>query len=215
MTVTARQGEVTVPVLLSGVPDLGSFQFTVQYDPEKLTLGEITDWYTGISDVTICTPVPGVITFVWAADEKGFAIHDGVLCNLHFTATTEEDASITFMNGPTPMEFSDYEGVTFDPRVVNGAVKATTGISSNDLSTLRIYPNPNNGKFTLMAGNAQGTLAVTIMDATGRVIYSNDKVTFSAAHAATIDLGNQPQGIYMIRLENADQVVTQKLIIGQ
>ena len=215
MTVSARQGDVTVPVLLSGVPDLGSFQFTVKYDPEKLTPGEITDWYTGITDVTIGTPVPGMITFVWAADDKGLAIHDGVLCNLHFTATTEEDAAITFMNGPTPMEFSDYEGVAFDPRVVNGAVKATTGISSNDLSALRIYPNPNNGKFTLMAGNAQGTVAVSILDATGRVIYSNDKVTFSAAHAATIDLGNQPQGIYMIRLENADQVVTQKLIIGR
>jgi hypothetical protein len=214
-TVAAVQGPVTVPVVISDMPDLGSFQFTVQYDPSKLALGEITDWYSGINDVTVGYPVPGLITFVWAADLSGITVRDGVLCNLHFSATAGEGSAIKFVSAPTVQEFSDYNGVLFEPQTINGGVKSTTGTGENGLTGISIYPNPSNGKFTLRLGSVDGLVNIRVMDAVGAVVYEEANVRMMTGQSKSIDLSAQPKGIYMIRVESPNQVMTQKLVIGR
>jgi hypothetical protein len=213
--VTAEKGEITVPVVISDMTNLGSFQFTVQYDPSKLTPGEITGWYQGIDGVTIGTPAPGFMTFVWAADISGVTIRNSVLCNLHFTSTSAESSSLEFVNAPTQQEFSDFDGVLFEPQVINGAVKSATGIGETNLQGLSVYPNPNNGKFTLRFDSGKGSVNIRIMNALGSVVYEEANVQVTAGRIKTIDLSAQPKGIYMIRVEDDHQVITQKIVIGK
>jgi len=138
-----------------------------------------------------------------------------LLCNLHFTSATTEGSVLEFVNGPTPEEFGDFEGVLFDPQMIHGAVKAATGTGENNLTGFSVYPNPNNGKFALHFGSGNGSVNIRIMNALGAVVYEMAGFEVSAGHVKTIDLSTQPKGVYMIRVEDAHQVTTQKVIIGK
>ena len=203
--------EVTVPVHVSGIPDLGSFQFTLQYDPTKLTPADITGWYQGIDAVTIGNPAPGLITFVWAADVSGITIGDGVLCNLHFTATSSEGSALEFISAPTLQEFSDFDGVLYEPQMINGTVKSTTG--ENNLPGFNVYPNPNNGKFTLRFDSGKATVNLRVMNAIGTVVFEESNATIPASRSKVIDLGNMPEGIYLLSMEEGGNFKTQKVFI--
>jgi len=214
-TVPDNEGDIVVPVMASDMNNLGSFQFTVHYDASKLTPGEATDWYSGIEGVTVGNPLPSVLTFVWAADVNGITLTDGLLCNLHFTSTASEGSALEFVNGPTVGEFGDFEGVLFDPQMVNGGVKSATGTDENNLSGFNVYPNPSDGKFVLHFGPGNGLVNIRITNALGSVVYELTGYEASAGPDKTIDLGAQPTGVYMVRVENAHQVATQKIVIGK
>ena len=213
-SIAAGSSDMIIPVRVSDIRDLGSFQFTIQYDPSKLTAGEVTDWYQGIEGVTIGSPAPGFMTFVWAADVSGISIADGILCNLHFTSTTGESSTLEFVNAPTQREFSDFDGVLFEPQWMNGAVKSATGTGGLNLSGISIYPNPTTGKFAMRLDSDKVSVNIRILNALGNIIFEQTDVRISSGQAKNFDLSAQPKGIYMLRVEDGSQVITQKVIIG-
>ena len=115
-------GPVTVPVHANNIVNLGAFQFTIDYDPSKLTYTGTSNWYTGISAVTVGNPFAGKITFVWAADDQGINITDNTFFEINFTATTTGTSTVAWSDNPTPMEFVDYGGNIFVPTYINGTV---------------------------------------------------------------------------------------------
>ena len=46
-------GSITVPVYAANVVNMGSFQFTIEYDPALMSFSSTSDWYTGIEAVTM------------------------------------------------------------------------------------------------------------------------------------------------------------------
>jgi hypothetical protein len=44
---------------------------------------------------------------------------------------------------------------------------------------MRVYPNPSTGNITVEFNNYNGLVAVKVVDLNGRIVYSEDKVTFS------------------------------------
>ncbi len=126
--VTAETGSaVSVPVHALLVNNMGSFQFTVEYDPTLMTYTGTSNWYTGIDAVTVGNPAAGKLTFVWAAETEGINIPDGNFFNMDFTwnGAAGQTSPLTWSDNPTPREFGDYNGVIFTPTYVNGSV--TTG----------------------------------------------------------------------------------------
>ena len=126
--VTAETGSaVSVPVHALLVNNMGSFQFTIEYDPTLLTYVGTSNWYTGIDAVTVGNPAAGKLTFVWAAETEGINIPDGNFFNMDFTwnGAAGQTSPLTWSDNPTPREFGDYNGVIFTPTYVNGSV--TTG----------------------------------------------------------------------------------------
>jgi hypothetical protein len=93
--------------------------------------------------------------------------------------------------------------------------KTTVVVSTNTMpvSSLSISPNPNNGSFTIGIQNigkipANINSKLTVYDLLGNVVLSkqlNDVYT-------TIDISNQPKGIYYIKIENAEGVKFEKVI---
>ena len=117
----ATAGALVLPVTANDFVNLGAFQFTIEYDPAVLTYVSSSDWYAGITAVTIGTPVPGKITFVWAADAQGINIPNNIFFNLNFTYISGTSA-VNWSDNPTPREFADYDGNIFVPAYVNGSV---------------------------------------------------------------------------------------------
>jgi hypothetical protein len=62
--------------------------------------------------------------------------------------------------------------------------------------TVTIYPNPNEGKFTIDFGTDVGAAEVKLIDVNGRVVYLDD---ISGVSYAEVNL-EQPAGVYILQL---------------
>jgi hypothetical protein len=83
-------------------------------------------------------------------------------------------------------------------------------------AALVLYPNPSsNGDFSLASLQKPGiaTAPFTITDAAGRVVQRQGAAPTSAASGRLISLHGQPAGVYLLRLDTAEGIVTRKLLI--
>ena len=69
-----------------------------------------------------------------------------------------------------------------------------------------IYPNPSNGSFTIALAEES---SVSIYNAVGQLVKCLDSVS----GIQQVDLNDAPKGLYYIRIQNGNNVDTQKLII--
>ncbi len=79
-------------------------------------------------------------------------------------------------------------------------------LSVNDVKAtgdMHLYPNPNNGRFTLK-GNTQTDeqLNITVINAIGQVIYSQDAKPLNKTLNKEISLNGIASGIYMLKVSN-------------
>jgi len=217
-SIAAANGDVIVPVRIADIPDLGSFQFTIQYDPSKLTIGDVTNWYPGFDGVTIGTPAPGFITFVWAADLNGISISEGILCNLHFKSNSTAGSALSFMSNPTLIEFTDYDGTPVEPVFVNGMVGSPTGIVELDNTVFTIYPNPVYKQATITYTiQSDCDVTLSVFNAMGQEvkILSNIQGQHAGAYNVTFDGTGLQAGVYYCKLKLNDNTLVKKLILSR
>jgi len=196
------------------MPNLGSFQFTISYDANKLTFTGADNWFADISDVTIGNPVAGKLTFIWAADDKSINITNATLCNLRFTTKMSGKSTFSFENNPTNKEFSDYGGNLFEPEYINGTAGSTIGISELTQSDISVYPNPNNGIFTLEIQPIQSlTFDIRLFNSLGVVVYQQLNIAANGKYSTEIGSGDLPEGIYTLTVTGKDTNYIKKIVI--
>ena len=113
---------------------------------------------------------------------------------------------------------------TFEPQ--NELFKLTTGIDgvysfarqeslgadNFDLTGVSIYPNPNNGEFTLSLNSASGKVNVGIYDIRGRLIL--DRVISNTGIVnENINLTNVQSGVYLITIQDGNRKTTKKIVV--
>lgn len=82
-------------------------------------------------------------------------------------------------------------------------------VTSIDKRELSIYPNPNNGVFTInIPTNKQAEIMIT--DINGRVLY---KEQVANKEKYTINISNKPNGIYMLQLTTAEGIYHTKVLV--
>lgn len=86
-----------------------------------------------------------------------------------------------------------------------------TLVSDTKLPELSIYPNPNNGMFTLNLPTTEET-QILISNVSGQVVYRN---TVSGTQKVSIDLSGKAQGIYMIQVVTGTDTYHAKVNIQQ
>jgi len=87
-----------------------------------------------------------------------------------------------------------------------------TGLNDIDLmeSSNTVFPNPGNGFFTLVT-SAEGLVRITVKDISGReVLHESYTATLGAAHS--IDISNEANGIYTLRIETEKGTSGVKLV---
>jgi hypothetical protein len=94
---------------------------------------------------------------------------------------------------------------------VTQSVSACTSLFEYKESTFVLYPNPNNGTFTLSFENGYEQLQVEIMDIAGRSIYSAHYET--QEQAIRLSLPEQAKGIYFLTLNRDGKQQRTKLMI--
>jgi len=89
-------------------------------------------------------------------------------------------------------------------------VLSTTNVGLE--STFSVYPNPNNGEFTVKFHGASGNVGLQVFDIRGRSVF-NTTYDSAGEFNQTINLGNVQSGMYLLNVNTGAGVVTKKLIV--
>lgn len=86
-----------------------------------------------------------------------------------------------------------------------------TGINNVDMQdAVSVYPNPNNGTFTVSLSDLQLENAwVTLYDVTGRMVISRQIYTDNEV----ISVGNAAKGVYLLRVLTDSAVINKRIVI--
>ena len=83
----------------------------------------------------------------------------------------------------------------------NAFVKIESFFAITIKGQISIYPNPNNGQFTIGSSVASGQLSVEVYNVLGEKVYSK----FNIQHPTfNIDISSQAAGIYLYRVIKED-----------
>ena len=79
------------------------------------------------------------------------------------------------------------------------------------VNSISVYPNPSDGEFTIVSSALIGQSLVEVYNVLGERVYSQFFTSGSLFH---VDLGNQPSGMYVIKLTNYNSIAYNRIIIN-
>ena len=122
----ASPGAVAVNVSATGLTNMVSFQFTINYDNTKLSYNTVSNWYTGITTANVYNnAAAGYITFSYY-NVTPVTLTSGTFFTINFTFTSGT-ANITWSNTPTPIEIGNSSGLVIQTTNTNGSVSSIGG----------------------------------------------------------------------------------------
>ena len=129
---------------------------------------------------------------------------DAALGTTTMRVTTKYNAAATACENNHDAEVEDYS--------VN--VLESLSVNEEELSSFVIYPNPNNGEFTVKFNSTTtNDVKVEVYDIRGRLILNN-KYSNNGAFNQAIDLNNAQSGMYLINVADGDKKATRKIIVN-
>lgn len=75
-----------------------------------------------------------------------------------------------------------------------------------------VFPNPNDGRFTLRADGLDGPQKLRVLDMSGRVVL-NEQWNTTTSTMRTIDLGDAANGIYVVTLSSPEGTLQQRILV--
>ena len=97
---------------------------------------------------------------------------------------------------------------------VNVQVNACVGLVENILANgVSVYPNPNNGSFTLSVNANVIDLAIKITDIQGRVVYASVENNVNAGFVKQISLDTQSSGMFLMHILVNGEQQTKKIAV--
>lgn len=127
-----------------------------------------------------------------------------VIVNSNVGASTASD------NGCGPY----VSGETEDYLVIFRKRSTSIGDVTN-VDNLQIYPNPNNGAFTVSFNAAQtvNEALLTVTTITGQVVYTERYSNVSGGFSKNVNLGAQASGVYFVTLSTDGQKTITKVVV--
>ncbi len=97
---------------------------------------------------------------------------------------------------------------------VNVQVNACVGFVEHTLANgVSVYPNPNNGSFTLSVNANVADLIIKITDMQGRVVYASVENNVNAGFVKQISLDTQSSGMYLMHIIANGEQRTEKISV--
>jgi len=172
-------------------------QLTFWYHMYGATMGSLTvDVFSdGAWNNNVFPTVSGNKGNQWLQGSVNLSAYVSKVIDIRFRATTGND-------------------FTSDLALDDISLTTSSSISEQSAySNLRVFPNPSNGLFTLeMNSSKNETIALEITDAQGRVI-RHENIRTGSLMQYSIDLQQEPKGIYFIRVNGAEGMRTMKITV--
>ena len=88
------------------------------------------------------------------------------------------------------------------------------GIGELKNVNFKLYPNPNNGLFTVEFNALQKeSIDISVVNQSGVTVYTLSNLEVSGSVSRNIDLGTLPQGTYFFRISNGNDSAMRKFVI--
>lgn len=87
-----------------------------------------------------------------------------------------------------------------------------SGIVEQSMLDFSIFPNPNNGSFTLAAGEVNESVLINVLDVQGRIVYSKEQF-INTGSKNSISLESIDSGIYLVNITSTSARFTQTIIV--
>jgi hypothetical protein len=90
-----------------------------------------------------------------------------------------------------------------------------SGINENELFEVSIYPNPNDGNFSIQLESLllQKYVGIKIFDAVGKLIKENELGGFSGTRTVNVNLEAEAKGVYFIQIITQNQNYNKRIVI--
>lgn len=220
--------EFEIEVSVSNFTDLITMQFTIEWDPAKMSLLDITDFNltdldeSRFGDTTVNTDL-GLLPMSWEdKDLSGTSVPDGtVIFKLKMQAMGNpgDTIELNFVDAPAEIEVAD---LTFDaiPHIIeNGQVVFEDivnieEVEKSNVQLLANYPNPFTD-YTTIEFELQETTNTTLIitDLTGKEIYRNTERLNSGFHQKKINATIFPSsGEYIYYVQTNSNQLLEKMI---
>jgi PKD repeat protein len=194
---------ISLPVAMTVSPYPGNLD--LPFGPSYVNLYQTqTSTYTTSID-------PNTVDYIWAVTpEEAWtellvdSNHLTVLWSLDFTGQV-----VINVNGLNDCG----EGPVSEDKIVT--VDYVTGLpeDAGDFG-ISIFPNPNNGSFTLKLSSIKSMdVKLRIRNSLGENVFSDENLKLDGKYQQVIDLGNEADGIYFLILETNRQIYTEKIVI--
>ncbi|MDF3028299.1 MAG: Cadherin [Fluviicola sp.] len=148
----------------------------------NLTINQV-DATVSVNGITLTANQSGA-TYQWIDCDNGNAAISGATAQSFTPSGNGSYAVLVTANGCT--ETSDCEPVS------------SVGIESLETVSWNIYPNPNNGVFTITSSQDLSGAAIDIYSSTGQLVYQ----TVLFGNEAAINLSGHPNGMYLVKINN-------------
>lgn len=91
---------------------------------------------------------------------------------------------------------------------------AAKSIETRAGSDVSIYPNPNDGNFTLRLNqDKKAKTAIKVTDVQGKVVFEEDLGRFSGEYTKDFNLKQYGTGVYLINIQQGKDVTTEKVVV--
>jgi hypothetical protein len=102
-------------------------------------------------------------------------------------------------------DVSDEFYLKLDNIILPGEVlTCAVGVEEIEEAKFSIFPNPNNGQFSIINEGQAGKYILEIMDVTGKVVYS-EQVQLNANDRTDINTNGINTGVYLVKMTNTDE----------
>lgn len=89
----------------------------------------------------------------------------------------------------------------------------TASVDENAFDAFSIYPNPNNGTFTVKLNSfSNQDINIEVYDIRGRYIFNNS-YTNTTDFSETINLNNAQAGVYLVKINDGDKQVVKRIVV--
>ncbi len=89
-----------------------------------------------------------------------------------------------------------------------------TGVDEQNIQKISIYPNPNNGIFTVEFGKVLSEdVTIKVLNTLGNVVWEETGVSVETGYKRSIDLSTEYKGMYFLVIENYQGSTVNRIII--
>lgn len=140
--------------------------------------------------------VGSVTTYNWTFEGGEPATSTDENPSVVYAVAGTYDVSLTIGDGTTENTMTKESYIT---------VNTCTGLGEVQAFNMEVYPNPNNGQFTIKLNQSA---KVEIISAVGHVVYSSQLIG-----KEMIDLSSQAEGVYFVKVETKTESKVQKVVV--
>jgi hypothetical protein len=204
------------------------FMWSDSSSAQTLTVSSSGTYYVSVTDANGCEGSDTITVTINTPPTVSGTASSTTVCL--------DDANVTLTGSPAGGTWSGpgVTGNSFDPSVGVGTqtltysytdttgcfgtadvavtVNACVGVAENTLAEgVKVYPNPNNGVFTLAINATVGDVVIEVLDMQGRVVYASNENNVQTGFTKQIGLETASSGMYMLRMTSANQIHVVKM----